>query len=85
MDLRQGVTERFTVNVSIGFFAQDNTPITIVSPSYTDDYYSARIGLEAKIIWHLNGDIYYQRVSRLSQTGGDINDNQAGLQFNLSY
>jgi hypothetical protein len=85
MDLRQGVTERFTVDVSIGFFAQDNTPITIVSPSYTDDYYSARIGLEAKIIWHLNGDIYYQRVSRLSQTGGDINDNQAGLQFNLSY
>lgn len=85
LDLRQGITERFVVDASVGFFAQDNIPITIASPSHTDDYYIARIGLEAKIIWHLAGNVYYQRVSRLSQTDGNINDNQVGLQVSVSY
>jgi hypothetical protein len=85
LGVRQGITDRFTANLSVGYYTLDYTPSSGVLVKYTDDYYTARISLEAKIIRHLNGQIFYQLISRQSQAGGDINDHQAGVQLTLSY
>jgi hypothetical protein len=85
LGLQQGITDRFTANLSVGYYTLDYTPSSGVLVKYTDDYYTARIGLEAKIIRHLTGQIFYQLISRQSQVSGDINENQAGVQLTLSY
>src|ERR1035437_2937557 len=83
--LRQGITDRSTADLSVGYYTLDYAPTSGALIKYTDEYYTARIGLEAKIIRHLTGKIFYQLISRLSGVGGGINDNQAGVQLILSY
>jgi hypothetical protein len=85
LSLRQGITDRYTADLSVGYYTLDYAPTSGALVKYTDEYYTARIGLEAKIIRHLTGKIFYQLISRLSGVGGGINDNQAGVQLILSY
>jgi hypothetical protein len=85
LGVRQGITDRFTANLSVGYYTLDYTPSSGVLVKYTDDYYTARVSLEAKIIRHLNGQIFYQLISRQSPAAGNINDHQAGVQLTLSY
>ncbi len=85
LSLSQGITDRFTAEASVGYSILDYAPITSALANYTDDYISARIGLEAKILRHLNGQIYYNLISIQSPVGGDRNDNQIGVNLTLSY
>lgn len=85
LSLRQGITDRYTADLSVGYYTVDYAPTSGALIKYTDEYSTARIGLEAKIIRHLTGKIFYQLISRLSGVGGGINDNQAGVQLILSY
>jgi hypothetical protein len=85
LSLRQGITDRYTADLSVGYYTLDYAPISGALVKYTDEYYTARIGLEAKIIRHLTGKIFYQLISRQSPAAGNINDNQAGVQLTLSY
>ncbi|HZM06642.1 MAG TPA: hypothetical protein VFC44_26885 [Candidatus Saccharimonadales bacterium] len=83
---RQGITDRFTAALSVGYYSIDYTPISRGVSSSTGDYYIARISLEAKIIRHLNGQIYYQLLSSQSQVGGGgVTDNQTGVQLTLGF
>jgi hypothetical protein len=52
---------------------------------YTGDYYIARISLEAKLLRHLTGQIFYQLISSHSQISAGIDDNQAGVQLTESF
>ncbi len=81
----QGITDRFTANVSIGYYTVDYTPVTAGLVKYSNDYYTARIGLDAKIVRHLNGQVFYQLTSSQSSVSGDVKDNQAGMQMTLSF
>ena len=85
LNLSQGITDRFTAGASVGYYTLAYEPISSALASYTDDYYTARIGLEAKIVRHLNGQIFYQFISRQSQISGDINDNQIDVNLTWSY
>src|SRR5450759_3674695 len=85
LSLRQGITDRYTADLSVGYYTLDYAPTSGALIKYTDEYYTARIGLEAKIIRHLTGKIFYQLISRQSPAAGNINDNQAGVQLILSY
>ena len=85
LSLSQGITDRFTAEASVGYSILDYAPITSALANYTDDYITARIGLEAKILRHLNGQIYYNHISIQSPVGGDRNDNQIGVNLTLSY
>jgi hypothetical protein len=81
----QGITDRFTANASIGYYTVDYTPVTTGLMKYTDDYYTARFGLDAKIVRHLSGQVFYQLTSSQSPVNGDTKDNQAGVQMTLSF
>jgi hypothetical protein len=83
----QGITDRFTADFSVGYYALDYTPVGGAAglAKYTEDYYTARIGLEAKIFRHLTGQIYYQLTSLQSQTTGDVKDDQTRVQLTLSF
>jgi hypothetical protein len=90
LEVSQGITDRFTANLSVGYYTVDYTPVTAGLVKYTDDYYTARIGLDAKIVRHLNGQIFYQLISSQtsgsqSSVNGDTKDNQAGVQMTLSF
>ena len=85
LELRQGITDRFTAALSAGYYSLDFTPITSALTEYTGDYYTARISLDAKIARHLTGQIFYQFVSSQSQVNGNFNDNQAGIRLNMSF
>lgn len=49
------------------------------------DYYLVRVSLEAKIVRHLNGQIFYQYLSNKSQISPVVQDNQFGFKLDLSY
>jgi len=85
LDAVQGITDRFSVDLSVGFKAASYAAISDPSTTHTDDYYTARIALNAKIVRHLNGQIFGQWISRQSQFDGDLTDDQAGVQLILSY
>jgi hypothetical protein len=85
LGLQQGITERFSVGLSAGYYSLGFTPITGGFPKYSGDYYLARIGLNAKIIQHLTGQIFYQYLSNESQIAATVNDNQIGVTLTLSY
>jgi len=85
LSLSQGITDRFTAEASVGYSIQDFAPITGALANYTDDYITTRISLEAKILRHLNGQVFYQLLNRQSQVGGNISDNQIGVNLTLSY
>jgi len=83
--LSQGITDRFTAEASVGYYILDYQSITSALINYSDDYYTARLGLTAKIVRHLVGQIYYNLTSIQSPVSGDINDNQIGVNLTLSY
>jgi hypothetical protein len=85
VDLRQGITERFTADFSVGYYDLDYLP-TIRGPTqYTGDYYIVRGSLEAKIVRHLTGQVFFQYLYSESQINSSVNDNQTGVQLTLSY
>jgi hypothetical protein len=85
LEVRQGITDRFTATLSAGYYSIDYTPITRALTEYTGDYYIARISLEAKLLRHLTGQIFYQLISSHSQISAGIDDNQAGVQLTESF
>ena len=85
LSLSQGITDRFTAEASVGYSIQDFAPITGALANYTDDYITTRLSLEAKILRHLNGQVFYQLLNRQSQVGGNISGNQIGVNLTLSY
>jgi hypothetical protein len=87
LGVSQGITDRFTASLSLSYYILDYTPVTTGGGlvKYTDDYYTARIGFDAKIIRHLTGQIFYQWISEQAETGGNTRDNQAGVQMTLSF
>ncbi len=85
LEVRQGITDRFTAAVSAGYYSIDYTGISKGLMNYTGDYYIARISLEAKIVRHLTGQIYYQLLSSRSQASAAVNDDRTGVQLTLSY
>jgi hypothetical protein len=85
LEVRQGITDRFTAAVTAGYYSLDFTPITATLAKYTGYYYLARISLDAKIVHHLTGEVFYQGVSSHSQANGDFNDNQTGVQLTLNF
>jgi hypothetical protein len=97
LELRQGITERFIAAVSAGYYDLEFTStrggLTQFTPTrggltpynYSGDYIIPRISLEAKILRHLDGQIYYQFLGIHEQTTGSINDDQVGVQLTLHY
>jgi hypothetical protein len=85
LGVSQGITDRFTADVSVGYYVIDYKAITSVRANYSDDYYIAHVGLQAKIIRHLSGQIYYDLTSLQSSGSGNINDNKIGVNLTLSY
>ena len=85
LGVSQGITDRFTAMASVGYYTLDYESVTRTVANYTDDYYTARISLDAKILRHLVGQVYYALVNVQSATGGDRDDNQIGVNFTLAY
>ncbi len=85
LGVSQGITDRFTANVSVGYFVIDYKAITSARANYSDDYYTAHVGLQAKIVRHLTGQVYYDLISIQRSASGDINDNKIGVNLTLSY
>jgi hypothetical protein len=85
LELRQGVTDRFTAALTTGYYGLDFTPVSKGLINYTADYYIARISLEAKIVRHLNGQIFYQFLTSRPQVSAGVNDDQTGVQLTLSF
>jgi hypothetical protein len=85
LDLRQGITERFSADFSVGYYDLDYLPTTRGPAQYTGDYYFVRGSLDAKIVRHLTGQVFYQFLNTRTQVSGDVNDNQTGVQLTLSY
>jgi hypothetical protein len=85
LEARQGITDRFTAVLSVGYYSLDFTPVARGVSAYTGDYYIGRIALDAKIVRHLTGELYYQYLNSKSQASSTIGDNQIGLQLVLSY
>jgi hypothetical protein len=85
LDVWQGITDRFDAIISAGYYSIGYTPINSTLEKYTGNYYVARISLEAKIIHHLTGQVFYQLQSSRTQVSGDMNDNQTGFQLTLSF
>jgi hypothetical protein len=85
LGVSQGITDRFTAGASVGYFVIDYQSITRAVAGYSDDYYTARINLDAKILRHLVGQIYYNLVFLQSEVGANRNDNQIGVNLTYSY
>ena len=83
--LSQGITDRFTAGISVGYYILDYQAVTLAVANYSDDYYNARFSLDAKILRHLVGQIYYNLVSIQSSVSGDRSDNQIGMNLTWSY
>lgn len=85
LGVRQGITDRFTAGASAGYYSIAYTPVSKGFINYTGDYYVARISLDAKIVRHLTGQIFYQWVNSHSQASAAVNDDQTGVQLTLSF
>jgi hypothetical protein len=85
LEIRQGMTDRFTAGLSAGYYSLDFTPARSALKEYAEDYYIVRISLEAKIVRHLNGQVFYQFLNSHTQTSHLLNDDQAGVQLTLSF
>jgi hypothetical protein len=84
-EIRQGITDHFTAAFSASYYSLDFTPINTGLISYTGDYYIARLSLDAKILRHLSGQVFYQLLSSHSQASAVVGDNQAGAKLTLSF
>jgi hypothetical protein len=85
LEVRQGITDRFTAGLSAGYYSLDLTPTRSGLTQHTQDYYTARISLEAKIVRHLSGQIFYQLLNIHMQASSGVNDDQTGVQLTLSF
>jgi hypothetical protein len=85
LEVRQGITERFTAALSGGYYDLDFNPAVQGATEYTGAYYIVRASLDAKIVRHLGGQIFYQYLDSKSQNISSIVDNQTGVQLTLSY
>jgi hypothetical protein len=85
LGVSQGITDRFSADVSVGYYVIDYKAITSARANYSDDYYTAHFGLQAKIVRHLTGQVYYNLTSLQSSGSGDRNDNKIGVNVTLSY
>ena len=85
LGLTQGITDRFTAGVNIGYNSLDYTPVTAGPAKYTDAYYTARVNFDAKILQHLTGGVFYQMTTLQSANSGDIKQNQVGVKMTFSY
>jgi hypothetical protein len=81
----QGITDRWKVSLSVGYYDLGYLPTISGQAALSEDYYTARIGLDAKIIRHMSGQVFYQWLSRRSQQNGILEDDQAGVQVTLSF
>jgi aromatic ring-cleaving dioxygenase len=85
LEIRQEITDRFKVILSGSYNDIDFTPTGGALSQYTADYYLTRISFEAKIVRHLNGQVFYQLLKSQSHVIGNIPDDQTGVQITLSY
>jgi len=85
LDIRQGITDRFTADLSLGYYDLEYIPLDSGSSTHTDGYYIAKITLEAKIARHLTGQIYYNFTKLAEPGGSDINDDRVAAQFSLGF
>jgi len=85
LDVQQGITDRFTADLGLGYNSVSFVAVNNPSTTHPEGYYSARITLNAKIVSHLKGQVFYQMLNRQSQVDGSLNDNQAGVQFAWSF
>lgn len=85
LEARHGFTDRYTAILSTGYYSLEYTPVSGPLASHTDGYYNARISFEAKIIPHLNGQVFGYWVSRQSQFVGNMNDSQVGVLLSLGF
>jgi hypothetical protein len=85
LEIRQGITDRFTVALSGNYYSLDFTPAKSGLKEYTGDYYIGRISLEAKIVRHLTGQIFYQYIFSQTDIASSLGDDQCGFQLTLSF
>ena len=85
LGVSQGITDRFTADVSAGYYILDFQSINNARANYSENYYTAHFGLQAKIVRHLTSQIYYDLTGIQRSVGGDINDNKIGVNVTLSY
>ena len=85
LEVRQGITDRFTVTLSAGYNSLDFTPITTTLAKYTGNYYVAEVSLDVKIVRHLTGQFFYQTVGSHSQINAAVYDNQTGIKLTLNF
>ncbi len=87
LGVNQGITDRFMATFNVGYYNVDYTPDTTATglAKYTDDYWNARLGFQAKLGKYLVGQIFYQWYYDQRPTGGNVTDNQAGVQFTLGF
>ena len=85
LEVRQGITDRFAAALSAGYYSIDYTGVSKGLANYAGDYYTARLGLDAIIVRHLTGQVFYQFLSSRSQAGAAVNDDQTGVQLTLSF
>ena len=86
LELRQEITDRYTASVTGGYYSLDFTAANSGVMPYTGDYYLARMSFDAKIVRHLDCQIFYQYLSSKSQiNSGSVSDDQTGIQLNLTY
>ena len=70
---------------SVGYYTLDYESVTRTVANYTDDYYTGRISLDARILRHLVGQVYYAVTHIQSAIGSDRDDNQIGVNLTLAY
>jgi hypothetical protein len=87
LGISQGITDRFMAAFNVGYYNLDYTPATPATglAKYTDDYWNARLGFQAKLGKYLVGQIFYQWFYDQRPTGGNVTDNQAGVQLTLGF
>jgi hypothetical protein len=84
-EFRQGITDRFTIALSLGYDDVSYTGVAAPSSTHNDSFVIPRIEADAKIYRHVTGLVFYQLISRGSQYLGNLTDDTAGVQVNLAF
>jgi hypothetical protein len=87
LGVSQGITDHFMATLYVGYYNLDYTPDTTAPglAKYTDDYWNARLGFQTKLGKYLVGQIFYQWYYDQTHAGGNVTDNQAGVQLTLGF
>lgn len=82
LGVSQGVSERLTINFTGSYFLLDYTPFQNTSAAITDGYYEVRTGVQAKLVRHLTGELFYQWLNQQPEhAGGGFTENQVGVRL----